>query len=231
MLAQRLLEGEAARGGAAALRGHYRLGGTEVAVSLYPAAGLVDLNVAPRQVLAALFLVVGRVDESEANYLADNMVKWRASLPAQDNKPTRARQFQAIEDLLRVEGVSRALFDAVRSYIVVRKGGGTATDWALAPDELMQVLEKANPGELETVRNRRASLARAATVSAAADSLQGGGQSLSGVFRVDAEVAYGDQVWLRRRWVAIGAAPGSRLPWHFVRTEPLRIPHNTNRIR
>ena len=117
--------------------------------------------------------------------------------------------------------MSRTLFDAVRNYIAV--GKNTSTDWSLAPAELMPVLAMANPADVETISKRREQLALASETPVTGDPLQGGAQPLSGTYRADARVVYGDQTWLRRRWVVIGSMPGTKLPWHFYRTEPLRI--------
>ncbi|MEZ5572076.1 MAG: hypothetical protein R3E64_08640 [Halioglobus sp.] len=231
MLAERLLTSGEERGKGNMLAGNYRLGSSDISVSLMPAAGFVDLNAAPQPVLAALFLIVGRVSEEEANFLANNMVKWRNSFPDQDKNLTGSRKFKTIEDLLRIQGMSRTLFDAVRNFIVVGSGSGTATDWALVPEELLQVLDKANPGELDNIRDRREKMAQAAAAPAGDDSSPGAGQSLSGVYRADAKIVYGDKTWLRRRWVAIGSVPGTALPWHFVRSEPLRVYQPSNGIR
>jgi type II secretory pathway component PulK len=221
MLAQRMFDPTSAGGQSANLEREFRLGSTDVSVSLQPAASFIDLNSAPQPVLAGLFLVIGQVDESEANSLATNVVQWRSTLPDQDSKLIRAPQFHTIEDLLRIDGMSRTLFDAVRNYIVV--GKGTPTDWALAPPELLAVLNQASPGEIDAINKRRDQLGNAANVSTTGNPPQGGGSSLSGMYRADAKVAYGDQIWLRRRWVSIGSLPGSKLPWYFERTEPLRI--------
>jgi general secretion pathway protein K len=221
MLAEHQLNRDVAKAPSIGLQRAYRLGNTEVMVSLQPAAGFIDLNTAAQPVLAALFLIIGQVDESEANFLAANVIKWRSQSPGQDTKLIRAQKFYTIEDLLRVDGMSRTLFDAVRNYIVV--GKNTHTDWSLAPAELMPVLRMANPAEVETISKRREQLAHASEAPTAGDPLQAGAQSLSGTYRADARVVYGDQTWLRRRWVVIESLPGSRLPWHFDRTEPVRI--------
>ena len=44
---------------------------------LFPAAALVDVNKAPQAALAALFADSGAGAEGEANFLAENVVKWR----------------------------------------------------------------------------------------------------------------------------------------------------------
>ena len=50
-----------------------------------------------------------------------------------------------IEDLLRVEGVNRGLFDQVRDYLVVVEGSRGGANWSAAPENLMGVLREADP--------------------------------------------------------------------------------------
>lgn len=221
MLAERLLNADSAAEGVAPLAGRYRLGDAEVSVTLFPAAGFINLDSAPQKVLAALFQLVGHLSDGEANALADNVVKWRGGLVGPDGRQTRANNFAAIEDLLRVEGMHRTLFDAVRDYIVVGQVGGGATDWDAAPAELLPILEQTNPGDAQAVGRRREQAARFA--SALGSAQDGQAQSLSGSYRADAVVNYGDQQWLRRRWVSLASSAGSSLPWQFTRTEPPRI--------
>lgn len=230
MLADRLLNVDSAAGGAGPLKGKYQLGNSEVAVTLYPAKGFINIDSAPQKVLAALLLIVGQVPEGEANSLADNVVKWRGGLAGQDGRQSRANRFDAIEDLLRVEGMHRTLFDAIRDFIVVDQvGGGAVTDWVAAPAGLLPVLEQTNPGELDAISRRREQMARFNSAPGSADN--GPAQSMSGSYRADAVVKYGDQEWLRRRWVSLESVAGSSLPWHFTRTEPPRVHEQTNGVR
>jgi general secretion pathway protein K len=164
--------------------------------------------------------------EGEANFLADNVVKWRRGLSSTDKKRAGVKSFQSIEDVLQVEGMSRTLFDAMRDYIVVGNWGGTVTDWTVAPEFLLRVLENTNPGGVDAVSGRRDKMTRSSFASGT-----GGQGTLSGTYRADAVVSYGDQVWLRRRWVSVGSGSGSRLPWHFKRTEPPRVYGQSNGAR
>ncbi len=193
--------------------GNYRLGDIEVRVSMVPSAGLVDLNSAPAEVLAALFGLVGGLGEEDARLLAQSVVESRGAGPGQGGA-----RFDAVEDLLRVPGASRALLDAVRDFIVAGGPGQGATDWALAPEALLQVLAKADPAQAEIARPRRggaaASYPRAASAQAAVT---------ASAWRADAIVRYGDTLWLRRRWVALGTNPATALPWYTTRTEPPRV--------
>ena len=191
--------------------GNYRLGEIEVTVSMLPAAGLIDINRAPPEVLFALFQLAGGLPEEQARLLAGTVVESRTAGGA-------SRPLDAVEDLLRVPGASRTLLDSVRDFIVVAGSGQGAMNWSLAPDEVLDVLAAANPAQADAVRARRASPGAGATPAA-------GGQVLSrsGVYRADAIVRYGDKTWLRRRWVSIETSSSTALPWRYTRTEPPRV--------
>ncbi len=223
MLADHLLREAPAAGASGLNAGEYWLGNVKVVVMLYPSAGLIDLNAASQKLLAALFFTIAQVPEGNANVLADNVVKWRSGLAGVDEPRKTGNRFRSIEDLLRVEGISRTLFDAVQDFIVASDSPGAATNWALAPEVLLQVLEKSKPEDLAGVKRRREQLANAQADRKAGAEVQPKPRSLSGTYRIDALVRYGDQTWLRRRWVAVGATRGSLLPWQVLRTEPARV--------
>ena len=223
MLADHLLREAPAAGASGPNVGEYWLGNVKVVVMLYPSAGLIDLNATSQKVLAALFFIIAQVPEGNANVLADNVVKWRSGSADVDKPRKTGKRFRSIEDLLRVEGMSRTLFDAVKDFIVASHSRGAATNWALAPEALLQVLEKSKPEELAAVKRRREQLANAQADREAGAEVRSQVRSLAGTYRIDALVRYGDQTWLRRRWVAMGAARGSLLPWQALRTEPARV--------
>jgi type II secretory pathway component PulK len=199
----------------------YRLGELEVAVNLVPATGLIDLNGAPVKVLAALFIVAGGLVEAEAQTVADNVVKWRSSSAKSSGRSTKTSRFAAMEDLLRVDGVSRTLLDAVRDYIVAGAPSQRGTNWSVAPEMVLAVLQQADPQKAGAAMRRRGRLPQSATESGAGNRLAA---VTVGSYRLDAVVRYGDKAWLRRRWVAMGmAASSSSLPWRMVRTEAPRV--------
>jgi len=200
----------------------YALGDLNVTVRLYPAAGLVDLNTAPAEVLAALFALAGGVSPEEAQLTADNVVKWRKGADTGSRRKRRGQRFYAPVDLLRVEGATRTLLDGIRPYSVA--GGWTkgTMNWSAAPDSILGLLESLSPGQVNSVMGRRDSLIRAAD-SQGAGSRSAGGQDSRQVFRADALVDYGGRTWLRRRWLAPGSSSDSNLPWRVVRTEAPRV--------
>lgn len=197
--------------------GKYRLGDIEVTVALVPAEGLIDINGASGEILYALFLVEGGLPEGEARLLAENMVQSRTALPGRGG----AVKLAAIEDFLRVPGSSRTLLDAVRDFIVVSESGRGTTDWSQAPDALLRILSKVNPAKADAIKAKQNSAARSFSRASGRESR--GGSSLTGNFRADAIVRYGDKLWLRRRWISIESSPLTELPWHITRTEPPRV--------
>ena len=202
----------AERGSEPAATGRYRVGEIEVDVILVPATGLIDINKASVEVLAALVSLAGQLSPEQAWLLADAVVQARSTGPA------GGRQFDAIEDLLRVPGSSRALLDSVRDFIVVGESGQGMINWSLASGELLRVLATVSPAQADKISARRDNMGGRSRGSS-------GGQGAARVdtYRVDALVHYGDKTWLRRRWISLGANSSSALPWRVTRTEPARV--------
>jgi general secretion pathway protein K len=202
----------------------YRLGSLDVEVTLVPAQGLIDINRAPQIVLAGLFRLAGALDATEAQTVADNVVKWRQVQPVEEGGKVVTRHFVALEDMLRVDGVSRMLIEAVRDYVVVGLGSQRGTNFSAAPAAVLEVLREANLQQAEQLLRQREQegdpgsrgLARAASAAP------------GGMLRADAVVRYGDQFWLRRRWVVLETESGSSLPWRFQRTEAPRVVELSN---
>ncbi|WP_117318927.1 general secretion pathway protein GspK [Chromatocurvus halotolerans] len=192
--------------------GRYRFGEAEVRVMALPAQALVDVNSAPQALLAQLWSEAAGLPRDEAVQLAVNMVEWRSNRGGGNRGGGR---FDVVEDVLRVEGMTRTRLDAVRHFISAGQGGGMAN---AAPQERLRQLSALAPGSgwnsgsLET-----SALPGARTPQAARSATR---------FRVDAIVDVGGRQWLRRRWVASQSAMDSRLPWRTERTEIARVVGN-----
>ncbi|WP_415355810.1 helix-hairpin-helix domain-containing protein [Halioglobus sp. Uisw_031] len=216
MLAERLLAQVPAADEQSLLSGVYDLGNSEVLVMLFPAADLLDVNKAPQAALASLFVMLAQVPEGEANTLAENVVKWRATGGA----------FRETEDLLRVDGMNRTIFEAVRDFVAAQETDDAGADWEALLAAMLPVADQTNSGELNGLARRPEM-----PVGSNVDGRRPGNTlSLSGSYRADALVKYGDQTWLRRRWISVGAGVGSVLPWQTVRTEPPRVYERSNEV-
>ena len=114
----------------------------------------------------------------------------------------RGGTFHSPEDLLRVPGVTRGVYEAVRSYITVGD------------------LAEGFQGDKQTVESRLNKLT--AAMRGDGPIVRGPTQHAAKSLRIDAIVKIGDQEWLRRRWATLDEGGYSMLPWRFVRTEAAR---------
>ena len=184
------------------LYGSFTVGRQTVGVELVPISGLINLRAASAGTLAKLFVARGHLGGAEAQILADNMVKWRAS-PSGAPSGASGGQFQSPEDVLQVAGMTRTLWDSIRDVIVVsHSGANDVPDLAAAPTAVRAVFGERTPAD-------RSSAAL------------GGGLDTS--YRVDAVVNYGGRAWLRRKWVDMGGGGANQMPWSFTRIEAPRV--------
>lgn len=196
-----------------------QVGDTQVLVRIYPATGFVDANHAPAEVLSALFATVGGLSPTDAGSLAANVVKWRAEPAAGTGRSVGVRQrFHSLEDMLRVDGVTRTILDAIRDYAVAGDWMQGDMNWSLAPEQLLDALDSIDPQKGSVAQNRRQTMSQGSTLGRGNEAFKG-----AGVYRVDALLDYGGRTWLRRRWLSMGGSTQSRLPWSVVHTEAPRI--------
>ena len=199
---------------------NHRLGEQYVRVQIVPASGFVDLNSASVNVLTALFNLAGGLESAEAKTVADNVIKWRLNQGEKKNRPPsgrRSQEFYSLEDVLRVEGVSRSLLDGIRDYVAVGSWSSGGMNWSASPGDMMEMLKAVNPEQSSAVGRRREAMSQS-----------GGNRTTrrttsSGAFRADAYVEYGGRTWLRRRWLKLESSESSNLPWRVVRTEAPRV--------
>lgn len=204
----------------------YRVGEIEAVVSLVPTGGLIDLNAASPELLAALFSVAAGADESVAQRMADNVVNWRAAAVQGSKKEKASARFREVEDLLRVDGIGRTQLDAVRNYVVAGSTAQGGTDWLQASRPVLAVLEKMDPGKHAAYAQRKERKVQAAAGQPSqARGLRSGGDTAAAgaAYRADVVVRYADRTWLRRSWVTMEAGRSSLLPWRIVRIEAPRV--------
>lgn len=183
---------------------NYQIGPRLVEVRMIPAGVFVNISSENLQGLRSLF----RFAESESQQrgilwegspagLAAAVIEFRDGVGGR-----RGSLFHSPEDLLRVPGISRGIYEGVRSYITVGDLAGGLQGGANNVESRLIQLSAAMRGEGSVVKG---------PAQHSADSL-----------RIDAIVEIGDQQWLRRRWATLQEGGYSQLPWRFVRTEAAR---------
>ena len=143
----------------------YRFDGHEVAVTVVPSGGLVNINRADMELLTDLLVHAGGITPQQADRLVSEISLRRKRNPPvgldddADRKDVvraarRQSRFDVIEDLLGVPGFPLELFDTIQSFITVRSPSGTVDPQA-APPGLMGVLAAGDAGTAERFLERR----------------------------------------------------------------------------
>ncbi len=147
----------------------FRLSGGEVEAAFRSDGGLIDLNDAPKELLAGLFTTLGAKDDDAASY-ADRIVGWRTkNTNATQNKeldaykdaglkyPPRQSPFQNVAELRFVLGLPPAIVDAATPFVTIYNGMAQI-DVSVAPPEVIQSIPKLSPDIVKTVIDQRGAL-------------------------------------------------------------------------
>jgi general secretion pathway protein K len=167
----------------------FRLGGADVAVNFRSENARIDLNAAPKELLAGLFFALGAGREN-ADSLADRIIVWRTPptpgttdteaplyRSAGKNYAPRRGPFQHVNELGLVLGFPSELVDRALPYLTVYSGlpGVNMVDAApevlaalpgMTPDILHFLMEQRDAAPLDVLRTRLGSATRYATVEA-----------------------------------------------------------------
>jgi general secretion pathway protein K len=141
----------------------FALGEGEVRVQIEDEDGKIDLNGAPLELLAGLFLAVG-LPEAEAQAMADRIGDFRdtdsepeplgaedpAYLDAGLTRGAADRLFGSESALLHVLGMTRELYETVRPNVTVHSAAD-AVDPVRAPLPVLQALPEITPEIIESM--------------------------------------------------------------------------------
>jgi general secretion pathway protein K len=146
-----------------------RLSGAEIAVSYVTEAARVDINAAPKELMAGLLSVLG-ASEEDAKTAADRIVAWRthAAPNSAGNEDElyraggksyspRHAPFAHVNELALVLGTTHALVERALPFVTVFNGGA-GVDVLTAPPEVIAALPGMTPLILKDFLNTRATL-------------------------------------------------------------------------
>jgi general secretion pathway protein K len=158
---------------------HTRLDGAELAVDFVSEAARIDLNAAPKDLIAGLMAVLG-ADADDASEYADRIVAWRTpstpeTLGHEDARYSAAgrsyspRQapFAHVNELGLVLGIPPALVERALPFVTVFSGA-SGVDALTAAPEVIAALPGMTPLTLKQFLNDRATLPNDASALAAA---------------------------------------------------------------
>ena len=110
--------------------------GQAVDVQIMPMNGLIDVNNAPAPLLARLFEGAAGIEPQAAEELANSVVAARVK----PDKQGRAVRFDAIQDLLRVQGVDYELYARLAPLLTAEAGGSGRVNPLAAPESVLRVI-------------------------------------------------------------------------------------------
>jgi general secretion pathway protein K len=161
----------------------FRLGNANVAVEFTSETGRIDLNMAPKELLAGLFAGLG-AKYPDAEYYADRIIAWRT--PSDPDKPNaeasayrtagltyspRQAPFAHVGELALVLGLPPFLVERAMPFITVFSGRPEINIFA-APPEVVAAIPGMTPDRLYALLSRRGAGSQSA-------------QSLQGLFGSD----------------------------------------------
>lgn len=195
------------------------LGGV-VRTEVRPLNGLIDINQAPAPLLAALFQHAAGLPQADSAQLAQVVVQSRKRPDPQG----RPEGFDAPEDLLRVPGISYALYATISPLVSASLRGSGRVNPQAAPLPVLTVLAQGNAAlasQLAAARDNDP--LPMDTTQLNPDFLDA---SAATAIQVAARVPLADGGYLIKTWwVGLSAATQTGLPWQLLETrqhiEPL----------
>lgn len=192
-----------------------------VMVRLRSSATAVDLNHAPRDLLAAVFRYLGDLNESQARDWADAVVAQRRQHEAQRAEVGPSAAFQSVQDLLAKPGLPMGLWLRVQSALTVDSGAAGVDPWS-ADEPVLLVLAQGDTRRLQAWLTDRAQGRKPDWTTIPADWKAG---SPSGGYVLEGSVSLAEGGALTLRWVLLSTvATEGGLPWKIVRQSIKRDP-------
>lgn len=149
----------------------FRLGNANVQVVYETEASRIDLNLAPKDLIANLFQVLGAQPRDAQDY-ADRIIGWRTS-PKQDaldgeaslyqaaglTYSPKGRAFSSVDELWRVLGLPPAMVERAMRFVTVYSGRPDVNVFAAAP-EVIASLPGMTPARVQQFLSERDALSR-----------------------------------------------------------------------
>ena len=138
----------------------YAYAGRSMSVEIIPLNGLIDLNEAPADLLAALFAHAGGVSSQQASVLANDTVQYRTQRDLQG----RVVGFESVQDLLSVPGVDYNLYARLSPLLTADLQGSGRVNPLAAPVEVLAVLAGGDRARVAAVFDRQSTALSASDI-------------------------------------------------------------------
>ncbi|MDF1486406.1 type II secretion system protein GspK [Ramlibacter sp. H39-3-26] len=189
--------------------------GNSIAVQITPLNGLVDINGAPEPLLVQMYATAAGADPQTAAALARATIEFRT----QKNGQGAARNFDVVEDLLQVPGMSYALYARVAPWITADLRGTGRINPLAAPREVLLFLARGNAALADSIAlSREAGQPGVDTTALDGSFLD---HTASRLFRLQARVPVpgGGGQLVSRTITLDGSTRDGRPPWQTLHAE------------
>lgn len=126
--------------------------GSDVWVSVTPMGAYLDLNMAKRPLLKALFTIAAGLTDAEATRILDG-IDVRRGPPGQS---TQQVPLETPEDLMQVPGMTFEIYRTIYGLVTTDSGGSGRVNPLAAPPELLLVLTDGNTAAAQAFLANRA---------------------------------------------------------------------------
>ena len=162
----------------------YSYAGRGMQVEVIPLNGLIDLNKAPQDLLAALYEQAGPMPSPQAAALADDTVQYRSQ------RDTQGREvgFESVQDLLSVPGVDYNLYARLSALVTADLQGNGRVNPLAAPLGVLSVLAGGSISRAAAIFDRQGAAAGPADIDTTGLNVQWVGFSATTRYRVQVHV-------------------------------------------
>lgn len=210
----------------------YQVGELTLVASARPASGFISLNAAPVELLADLFLYAGGLSQQDALALAQQVEQWRtAAAPPEINtfsepEPQQSQgQFAVLEDLLKVPGMTRMIYDRVSPALSV-SGITFGVNPVVAGPVALMALTRGDEALVDFIQESRQDERPDMGMPTAGLEPSYLTEEGSSIYCLEIDVmTSANRIFQQRIWVEMNS--GSALPWRFSRVMPIGARPNT----
>lgn len=194
-----------------------------IEVELAPLDGWVAINSADEETFTALLAVAADLPPVVARQLAQELLEWRDMRPDlgltdAPGRSGRPREFEAVEDLLLVPGMSYDIYERIAPLVTadIRNRG---LNLAAAPPEVLRVAAGGDQQVVEYYLAQRGRDGAAAATIGFSSALAGRGMNRN-FYRLRAFVPLADGKMSQiMQDIALGPAYSRAAPWHVLRSD------------
>lgn len=188
--------------------------GATIAVTITPLNGMIDLNNASQGLLSDTYQYLGLASKADAQRLAIATIETRETKTPDGS----AMKFHAIEDLLRVPGVTYDVYAKIKNCLSTDLFGSGRINPLAASMETLLVLTQGNRARAQQLfESRRATPESMDATTLTAEHIQIGSTS---ILALSATTTMPDNTQLVRAWRVDIARPTYGLPWRVLGMDP-----------